>query len=199
MMMMMMMMMMMTKHCGGRSRVRRGQGSRPASEADSVKRLHGIDNGGCGYPQRVRGAASRLSAQPRARLSSSSGRARRRGRRRRRTRRGEFLRLHLSTTCMHTKAALHSRHRRCPLPPISSVSASLVLGPATHRPSKFPNGARCLMLTSAPSPAGGVRRTDRRSFGLHAQPAIAAADVRAEATYPGPLRNPVTVLLIQAA
>ncbi len=101
---------------------------------------------------------------------------------------------------MLTNVAHQCRQRKGPQLPIPSLGAPhLSADPATHRSIEFVNGVTSLLLASANFPTGGARHTDHCPLGLHAQPAIAAADVRAEATLPGPLCSPFNVFLVPAA
>ncbi len=101
---------------------------------------------------------------------------------------------------MLTNFALQCRQRKGPQIPVPAMGAPrFPADPATHRSSEFVDGVHGLLLASANIPTGGARHTDRCPLGMHAQPANAAADVRAEATLPGPLRSPLNVFFVPAA
>ncbi len=79
--------------------------------------------------------------------------------------------------------------------PFASTGVVVTTKSAMHRPSMCTIGARFPTRASATEPAGGAGRTVRHLLGLHAQPANAAADVRAEATLPGPFCIPSIAFL----
>ncbi len=65
-------------------------------------------------------------------------------------------------------------------------SRHLATNPAARRSPEFQSGDCDLLLAASSRAARGLQHVTRRHLGIHAQPAIAAADVRAEVFRPRP-------------